>query len=200
MAQSSSGFVLGVVVAGLCSAGSIGAGAERADAIPLVVIVHDRAEVLPETLDQALKEAARIYWQLGVALEWHSDSARVSAQAFSIQLIIQDKLRPAANRTAQFVMGVALAPGRDCRGTVYLFNDQVEEFSSSRRIRSALVMGTVIAHEIGHVLLQRKGHSPEGLMRAVLNGGDWERAAMGILLFAPDDAAIIRANTASCRP
>ena len=49
MGQRSSGFVLGVVVAGLCSAGSIGAGAERADAIPLVVIVHDRAEVLPET-------------------------------------------------------------------------------------------------------------------------------------------------------
>ena len=36
-------------------------------------------------------------------------------------------------------------------------------------------------------------------MRAVLNGGDWERAAMGILLFSPDDAAIIRANTSSCR-
>ncbi len=199
MGQSSSGFVLGVVVAGLCSAGSIGAGAERADAIPLVVIVHDRAEVLPETLDHALKEAARIYWQLGVALKWHSDSARVGAQAFSVQLIIQDKLRPASDRTEQFVMGVALAPRSDCRGTVYLFNDQVAEFTSSRRIRSALAMGTVIAHEIGHVLLQRKGHSPEGLMRAVLNGGDWERAAMGLLLFAPDDAAIIRANTSSCR-
>lgn len=199
MGQSSSGFVLGVVVAGLCSAGSIGAAAGRADAIPLVVNVHDRAEILPKTLDQALKEAARIYWQLGVALEWHGDSARVGAPAFSVQLIIQDKLRPAADHTEQFLMGAALAPGRDCRGTVYLFNDQVAEFSSSRRIPSALAMGTVIAHEIGHVLLLRKGHSPEGLMRAVLNGGDWERAAMGILLFVPDDAAIIRANTSSCR-
>ena len=200
MGQSSSGFVLGVVVAGFCSAGSIGASAERAGAIPLVVIVHDRAEIPPETLDQALKEAARIYRQLGVALTWHSDSARGGVQAFSVQLIIQDKLRPAPVRTERVVMGVALAPGRECRGTVYLFNDQVAEFSSSRGIRSALAMGTVIAHEIGHVLLQRKGHAPEGLMRAVLNGGDWERAAMGLLLFAPDDAAIIRANTASCAP
>jgi len=201
MAQSSSGFVLGVVVAAwLCSAGSLGASAERADAIPLVVIVHDRAEVLPATQDQALKEAARIYRQLGVTLEWHGDSARVAPQAFSVQLIIQDKLRPAADRAEPFVMGVALAPGRDCRGTVYVFADQVAEFSSSRRIRFALAMGTVIAHEIGHVLLQRMGHAREGLMRAVLNGGDWERAGMGILWFAPDDAAIIRANTSSCRP
>jgi hypothetical protein len=200
MGQSSSGFVLGVVVAGLCSAGPIDTRAERVAAIPLVVIVHDKAEVLPQTLDQALKEAARIYRQVGVTLEWHSDSARVGAQAFSVQLIIQDKLRRASDRTEPFVMGVALAPGGDCRGTVYLFNDQVVEFSNSRRIRSALAMGTVIAHEIGHVLLQRKGHSPEGLMRGVLNRGDWERAAMGILWFAPDDAAIIRANTSSCRP
>ena len=210
MGQPSSGFVLGIVVACLCSAGPAGAAAERTDAIPLIVIVHDRADVLPETLDQALKEAARIYGQIGVALEWQSAAAReraaaakapqTSPQPYSVQLIIQDKLRTTSHRIAKFHMGAALAPGRDCKGTVYLFNDQVAEFSGSRRIRSALAMGTVIAHEIGHVLLQRMGHSDEGLMRAVLNAGDWERAAMGLLLFAPDDAAIIRANTAICRP
>src|SRR5688572_31830439 len=125
MGQPSSGFVLGVVVAGLCSAASAGAGAEPTDAIPLIVIVHDRADVLPETLDQALKEAARIYGQIGVALEWHSDPARAGGQAYSVQLIIQDKLRTASHRIAKFQMGAALAPGRDCKGTVYLFNDQV---------------------------------------------------------------------------
>ena len=209
MGQPSSGFVLGVVVACVCSAGSTGAGAEFSDAIPLVVIVHDRADVVPEILDQALKEAARIYGQIGVALEWHSAAAReraaagkepqTSTQPYSVQLIIQDKLRTTSHRTANFQMGAALAPGRDCKGTVYLFNDQVAEFSSSRRVRTTLTMGTVIAHEIGHVLLQRMGHSPEGLMRAVLNAGDWERAALGLLLFAPDDAAIVRANTTICR-
>jgi hypothetical protein len=206
MGQPSSGFVLGIVVGCLCSAGAVGAGTEGRDAIPLVVIVHDVAGVVPEILDQALKEAARIYGQIGVALDWHSARApaekepRTSPQPYSVQLIIQDKLRTTSHRIAKFQMGAALAPGRDCKGTVYLFNDQVEEFSSTRRVRSALAMGTVIAHEIGHVLLQRMGHSTDGLMRAVLNAGDWERAAMGLLLFAPDDAAIIRANTAPCRP
>ena len=96
MGQSSSGFVLGVVVAVLCSAGSIGASAERADAIPLVVIVHDRAEVLPETLDQALKEAARIYWQLGVALKWHSDAARVARKPSRTVIIRTAETAPTA--------------------------------------------------------------------------------------------------------
>jgi hypothetical protein len=209
MGQPSSCFVLGIVAACLCSAGSADAGAERTDEIPLIVIVHDRADVLPEILDQALREAARIYGQIGVALEWHSAVAggkpaaakepQASQQPYSVQLIIQDKLRT-SHGIAKLQMGAALAPGRDCRGTVYLFNDQVAEFSSSRRVRYALAMGTVIAHEIGHVLLQRMGHSSGGLMRAVLKAGDWERAAMGLLLFAPDDAAIIRANTTICRP
>ena len=61
-------------------------------------------------------------------------------------------------------------------------------------------MGTVIAHEVGHVLLRQKGHSPKGLMRSLLDVDDWERAAMGLLWFSPDDAAIIHANTSSCRP
>ena len=61
-------------------------------------------------------------------------------------------------------------------------------------------MGTVIAHEVGHVVLRLKGHSPKGLMRALLGVDDWERAATGLLWFSPDDAAIIRANTSSCRP
>jgi hypothetical protein len=207
--QPSSGVVLGVVVFGLCSTGPIDAGARREDAIPLAVIVHDRAEVPAEALDQAMKQAASIYGQIGVAVEWRRDSGhegapagngrRTSPPAFSVWLILQDKLRATTARTEKFIMGAAVAPERECRGTVYLFNDQVEEFSRSRRVRYALVMGAVIAHETGHVLLRRKGHSPDGLMRAVLKAADWERAVMGLLWFAPGDAAVIRANASSCR-
>ncbi len=45
-----------------------------------------------------------------------------------------------------------------------------------------LVLGHTAAHEIGHMLLPR-GHSSQGIMRARLRKGDWERAAKGTLLF-----------------
>lgn len=208
MGQRSSALVLGVaIVSGLCSAGSAGVVAERADAVPLVVIVHDRAHV-PETLDHALTEAARIYGLIGVAMEWDMEPERpaVAAEveqrppAFTVQLIIQATLKAERGPTAKFVMGAALNTVHDCKGTVYVFNDEVVGFSRVQRIRPGLAMGTVIAHEVGHVLLRLKGHSPKGLMRPLLGVDDWERAATGLLWFSPDDAAIIRANTSSCRP
>jgi hypothetical protein len=208
MGQRSSALALGVaVVSGLCSAGSAGVVAERADTVPLVVIVHDRAQILPETLDHAQTEAVRIYGLIGVAIEWGIDPERPAAAtleqrppAFTVQLIIQATLKAQREATAKFVMGAALKTVHDCKGTVYVFNDEVVGFSRLQRIRPGLAMGTVIAHEVGHVLLRQKGHSPKGLMRSLLDVDDWERAAMGLLWFSPDDAAIIHANTSSCRP
>ena len=197
------------VVIGLCGGRSVLAGAERADAFSVIVVVHDRAQVFPGTLDQALKEAARIYRQAGVATEWLMDPTRASGvsantdrpsvQAFTVQLIIQPTLRMAGHSPSRFLMGAAPRTTRDCGGTAYLFFDQIAGFSSVRQVDAALAMGTVIAHEVGHLLLRQHGHSAEGLMRASWDSNDWHRAARGFLLFSSDDAATIRATSSSCR-
>jgi hypothetical protein len=114
-------------------------------------------------------------------------------------LVILAKLRVTPDRASKFVMGAALKTARDCGGTVYVFHDQIAEFSSVQQIAPALAMGTVIAHEVGHLLLQPQGHSAEGLMRASWDASDWQRAAMGFLLFSSHDAATIRATTLKCR-
>ena len=210
MGKPSGDLVLSVaVVIGLCGGHSVLAGAGRAEVFPLLVIVHDRAQVFPGTLDRALKEAARIYRQAGVATEWLTDPARASGsaanedrpslQAFTVLLIIQANLRATRDRTSKFLMGAAPKTSRDCGGSVYVFHDQIAEFSSVQRIDPALAMGTVIAHEVGHHLLRQNGHSAEGVMRAAWDSNDWQRAAMGFLLFSSDDAATIRATTSSCR-
>ena len=82
---------------------------------------------------------------------------------------------------------------------VYVFFDQITGFSNVHQIDSGLAMGTVIAHEVGHVLLNKEGHSAEGLMRATWDSNDWQRAAEGFLLFSFDDTETIRATTSSCR-
>ena len=93
------GLLLSVtIIVGLSGGRSILVGAERVDVFPLVLIVHDRANVFPATLDQALKEAARIYRQAGISTEWlpaTGSAANVglpSPRAFTVQLIIQAKL------------------------------------------------------------------------------------------------------------
>ena len=49
------------------------------------------------------------------------------------------------------------APGRRAiaAGPFYVFHDRVADFASVQRIDPALVMGTVIAHEVGHLCCGR---------------------------------------------
>ena len=123
----------------------------------------------------------------------------IPGAAFTVHVIIQANLRMGGDRTTKFLMGAAPETARDCGGTVYVFQDQVAGFANVQRVDAALVMGTVIAHEIGHVLLRERGHSTEGLMRASWDARDWQRAASGFLLFSSRDIATIRAAISSCR-
>jgi hypothetical protein len=201
--------VLGVsVIIGLSGSASI-RGAERADAFPVVVVVDDRVKVHPQILDQAKKEAARLFWQAGVATEWRTAPARATGSAatedrpllhaFTVLLLIQAHVRVTGDPSSKFLMGAAPATSRECGGTAYLFDDQVVEFARTQRLDAALVMGTVVAHEVGHFLLRQRGHSAEGLMRASWDSNDWQRATMGFLLFSSLDVATIRSTISSCR-
>ena len=80
MGKPSFCLVLSVVAAiGLGVDSSALVAAEATGPFPLVVVVDDRAQILPRVLDQAEKEAARIYWQAGVRAEWLTPSALTRA-------------------------------------------------------------------------------------------------------------------------
>ena len=76
---------------------------------------------------------------------------------------------------------------------VRVFVDRVEHVARSAEQGVADVLGHVIAHEIGYVLLGPDAHSTVGLMAASL---DLPRLAIGGLWFDRIQAAIIRARLA----
>ncbi|MCU1238235.1 MAG: hypothetical protein JWP63_6202, partial [Candidatus Solibacter sp.] len=57
----------------------------------------------------------------------------------------------------------------------------------------ALVLGTALAHEIGHVLLNSAAHSLSGVMSARMRPQEIAAASRGELRFTPAQAAAIRA-------
>jgi hypothetical protein len=95
-------------------------------------------------------------------------------------------------------MGATPDSAVECGGVSYLFFDQIMAFSNILLRDPALVLGTVAAHEVGHVLLRRQGHSTEGLMRASWKPDDWERAASGSLLFSPPERMAVRKRISDC--
>jgi hypothetical protein len=56
-----------------------------------------------------------------------------------------------------------------------------------------IVLGSAMAHEIGHMLLSGR-HSQQGVMRASFNQADFRRIAAGDLAFTDSEAAGIRAR------
>jgi hypothetical protein len=197
----------------LAAAAAVGAArpaiAEDREPLQVVVVVDDQAQVEP-FLDRAAKEAVRIFRGAGVTIRWlivpaGEDGANPAHDSplrpggFRVRLNIQPKFRGAGALAPQGMMGAAPATQQQCGGAVYVFYDQVEGFSTRQRLDPALVLGMVTAHEVGHLLLKRPGHSSEGLMRAPWRLAELKLAALGLLLFSGPDVSAIRDTISSCR-
>ncbi len=57
-----------------------------------------------------------------------------------------------------------------------------------------VILGHLMAHELGHLLLPEGAHSKRGIMPCPLNREDWQAAAKGILLFTAEQSKQLRAD------
>src|SRR5262249_6859977 len=61
-------------------------------------------------------------------------------------------------------------------------------------VREGELLGYVVVHELGHLLLGKNSHSAEGLMRAKWELSELRQAARGKLSFSRSEAASMRAR------
>jgi hypothetical protein len=94
------------------------------------------------------------------------------------------------------VLGVA--PGHQNRRdlAVWAFYARIENTGTMRGIDPGVLLGYVIAHEIGHLLLPYDAHSESGIMRAAWDKAQATNAVMGTLTFDRGQAALIRRSVA----
>ena len=121
-------------------------------------------------LEEACQLANGIYRAIGVSLAWMDDN-EIAASAPPEQIVAAVLSR---SRTDRFlresdlpdsVLGVA--PRNT--GRVYVFWDRIVQRAARDQVLSQVVLGRVLAHEIGHHLLPSRSHSVEGLMQPSLN-------------------------------
>ena len=79
----------------------------------------------------------------------------------------------------------------------YVFQDRVEQLARDSHANRSEILGHVAAHEIGHLLLGSNAHSQMGIMCANWYGRQLRSAAMGTLLFTPQESQLIRAKLLS---
>lgn len=156
-----------VGVGSLCGYGSR-ALAEGTD-MRLILNVEDYVGLTPSTLSEARNELTLVFVHAGVHVVWSNGSRRpkakpdnhvhVAARILNRQMA-ERKL--AADGIAEDVIGVA-APAA-CQ--ISVFHHRLPGLISSR---IGEMLGRVLAHELGHLLLVGQGHTDIGIMRSPLD-------------------------------
>jgi hypothetical protein len=160
--------------------------------------VKDYAGLSPERLVGAIDTATAIYAAAGVEVGWTYLCLRRcrASTTPTPELTVENAtdltifIYPDAMTSTAFPRSVM---GSTPTGSYvsYAFFDRVVEFASKRKLLIETVLGHVIAHEVGHLLL-REGHAEQGLMRAEWFKQDLDLLRGGLLGFSPEQAARIR--------
>jgi len=190
--------MLGVLLtAWLAAPGRSTAASAPRMGLAITINVHDYAKVDREALTEAQKEATEIFKKTGILSHWIDPDSPgdKSFHASHIQLNILPSVMSDRLPLSDNVMGIAPGTGPD-RQWAYVFYHRVKTLTMRHAAytheNTAKILGHVIAHEIGHLLLNVQSHSATGIMR-----GDWDRldlrnAGYGFLQFTPQEAEAIR--------
>jgi hypothetical protein len=175
--------VLGVVMAvGVLGAGR-GAGAQT-----IVLHVVDCAHVSRSELADAETEATQIYERSGVRTMWVHGEVTSAIDDHAMHLTIVILARNVSTSLMDQTLGAAPHPTH-----AYVYYDRVAAFARRDAVSIGVLLGKVMGHEVGHLLLPGEGHSRDGLMQAAPN------LMVRSIRFTPAQARAIRIRVASAR-
>jgi hypothetical protein len=162
----------------------------------MAVSVYNDAGVPANVLAHAEEKTARIFARAGVWITWKNC---LNCARFEWPTSLSVRIVPGSAPSAQEIFGRAFlsAEGTGCYTDV--FYDRAAKLQSAWNVNLSETLGTVMAHEIGHLLLGSNSHTPEGIMRARWEGQELNRMARGNLLFTEAQSDHMRAKLFAAR-
>ncbi|MGA7929053.1 MAG: hypothetical protein WCA20_24020 [Candidatus Sulfotelmatobacter sp.] len=185
----------------LASSGFTPPVAAAQPARPRVTIsVYNYAYVSTELLQAAEDEALRIFQQAGVQTFWvnclprpekvESNGCHFADATHLMLKILPHAISPQV-RDRTNVLGDAFVDEKGVGYYAYAFYDRVQRVAEEQRL-SRILLGDVLAHEIGHLLLGSKSHSVSGIMSAHWNGEELRKISEGTMFFSPSQSSLMR--------
>ncbi len=190
--------VLGVMFQAISFSGVPAVIGDTVQSQPEVLIrLHNSDDVSPKLLADAKFTATRILATAGVRLRWAS--TRLTEQPAGVDEAIDLQFLPCA---PEHSLSKALAeafPFRTNGIRITVFFDRVSLLFPSHYAPDGFILGHVMAHEIGHVLLRMHNHSAAGLMKAHWTDHDFVQMRWKAMEFTPEATATIQRNLRSDR-
>jgi hypothetical protein len=181
----------------------------RPPGLVVTVAVHNNASVSASTLAQAERMAGTIFRQAGVEVVWANcdlpaEEAQIASSCHVTEFPrhLQLSIARRSKDLTESILGVSFLAedGSGCYSDVFL--EPTEELHEKLHvINLATLLGHVVAHEIGHLLLGSNSHSDAGIMRPHWDERDLANASKGELLFTQRQGQTMRARVAAslCR-
>ena len=177
----------------------------RADTPKLVVGVYNFAEAPGGTLRPAQEQASEIFGRVGINLRWvdcpvsspapivEVERLRACQQAMDFRgvfLRIISERMVAGLRVHDTTLAVAIPPG-----VAIVMYQRTRDLATHLNLEDHAVLGPIIAHELGHLLLGDDPHSTKGIMAQELSPNDFRPDdSRTILFFAPRQVQIMKAR------
>ena len=164
----------------------------------ITVSVHDYTNIPLFRLVAAEAEAKRIFALAGIETAWLSCSPKWEASepagcsfvdSTHLVLKVVSAKTDVHTRDRGDVLGKALLSDNGAGYYAYAFLDHIEILEQSRGFS---VLGYVLTHEIGHLLLGSNSHSVSGIMSPHWNEQELRRISEGTLLFLPNETHKLR--------
>jgi len=179
---------------------------QNTELVPSVTVyVYNLAHVSRQSLDVAEAEASRIFLKAGVRTKWvdcplsSAEKARFPdcrLESGRNDLVLKIFSDFSSRRLGLRAQNLGFCPASEDSGPgseAALAYNRIKDRAKSWEADPLQILAFAAAHELGHLLLHSTGHSPTGIMRAVWNPDDLQRAARGELVFTPEQAGFIRA-------
>jgi hypothetical protein len=158
-----------LIVAGTLVAGLTGPVRAASPERSVVLYVDDYRNVPAYTLVNAEREASRIYVAAGLPIRWASDSPADPGDIRRLRVIILSREMTELKVARDGIGPRTLAQASRGAARAYIFYDRVVEAAPRYAPTLEKLLGWVLAHEVGHLLLPDGGHSDRGIMRATFD-------------------------------
>jgi len=156
----------------------------------ICIKVHNDGGIPSDILDAGRDLTGRIYHGAGLEIVWgHDDES--GGQCIALRIVAQALI----HTSSEAVMGAAVWRGRE--KIAYVFYPRVATGARRDGLPLSAMLGYVMAHEIGHLLLPLNAHSRKGVMRGVWDAEQIRRARLGELTFTQEEVRIMTQRMAA---
>lgn len=168
-------------------------GLADTDDLAMVIVRLDNLAAVPvDSLRFAENRAAEVFTRIGARVRWiDQEAARREGIQAPFTLVLVNAV-VAVPRVTLLVDALGFADLTVRRA--HVFYDRVEALNLGASRSIASILGDVMAHELGHLLLPLPGHARDGIMRPGINVNKW-----ALETFTPSQAQAIRSRLRTLR-